>query len=215
VRRERIARSSSEAPNRISLFGPPPLLEEEDAAAYDELAARMSSTVRPTDFIEEIWVRDLTDITWTRLRLRRMRAVFLSTEVADKASEAATEEARSLAEAEMELMKGTEKEEMDSLLHDDSLRWEKLVTQNPRAHEKLQELFESAMSKLDMDAIQAKVMVRYFDKIEQIENSIAITERRFDAIVREMDRRRLTRVHFAEAEKPKLIDQKITNKKVA
>jgi hypothetical protein len=58
-----------------------------------------------------------------------------------------------------------------------------------------------------MDAIQAKVMVREFDTIEQIENLIAITERRFDAIIHEMDRHRLMRVHFVEAEKPKLIEQ--------
>ena len=58
-------------------------------------------------------------------------------------------------------------------------------------------------------------MLREFDKIEQIENLIAITQRRFDAIVREMDRRRVVRVHFVEAEKPKMIEQKISNKKVA
>jgi hypothetical protein len=66
-----------------------------------------------------------------------------------------------------------------------------------------------------MDAIQAEVMLREFDKIEQIENLIAITERRFNVIVREMDRRRVVRVHFVEAEKPKMIEQKILNKKVA
>jgi hypothetical protein len=71
------------------------------------------------------------------------------------------------------------------------------------------------MSNLDMDAIQAEVMLREFDKIEQIENLIAITERRFNVIVREMDRRRVVRVHFVEAEKPKMIEQKILNKKVA
>jgi hypothetical protein len=71
------------------------------------------------------------------------------------------------------------------------------------------------MSNLDMDAIQAKVMLREFDKIEQIENLIAITERRFDTIIREMDRHRVLHVHFVEAEKPKMIEQKIPNKKVA
>ena len=104
---------------------------------------------------------------------------------------------------------------MDRLLHDDSLSWEERVAQNPRANEKFQELWASAMSDLDMDAIQAKVMVRKFDTIEQIENLIATTERRFDAIIHEMDRHRLMRVHFVGAEKPKMIEQKITNKKVA
>ena len=215
MRKKRVAASSSKAHSRLNLLGPPPLLEGEDAAAYDELTARVLSAVRPTDFIEEIWVRDLTDVTWTLLRLRRIQAAFLSIEVADEASEAANTEATSLAEAEMELMEGTEKEEMDRLLHHDSLSWDKLVALYPRANEKFQEFWASAMSNLDMDAIQAKVMVRRFDTIEQIENLIAIAERRFDAINHEMDRHRLMRVHFVEAEKPKIIEQQIANKKVA
>ena len=213
--KKRVHASGSKAPSRLNLFGPPPLLEGEDRAAYDELAARVFSAVRPTDFIEEIWARELADVSWSLFRLRRVLASFLSTRVSNDASEAANKEATSLAEAEMELMEETEKEEMDRLLHDNLLSWEELVAQNPRANEKFQELWASAMSNLDMDAIQAEVMVYQFDKVEQIENLIATTERRFDAIIHEMDRHRLMRVHFVEAESPKMIEQKITNKKVA
>jgi hypothetical protein len=39
-------------PNRPSLFGPPPLLVGEDAAAYDELRAAISATVEPIDTVE-------------------------------------------------------------------------------------------------------------------------------------------------------------------
>ena len=79
----------------------------------------MFNAVRPSDFIEEIWARDLADVSWSLFRLRRIQAAFLSTKVSDDASEAANKEAASLAEAEMELMEGTEKEEMDRLLHDE------------------------------------------------------------------------------------------------
>jgi hypothetical protein len=199
----------------ISLFGPPPLLEGEDAAAYDEIAARLCSAAQPTDFIDEFWARDLADASWNILRLRRVEAAFLSAQVSDAASDAANKEATSLAKAESEQMKGSEKEEMERFLDDDSLSWEELVAQNPRANEKFQELWASAMSHLDMDAIQAEIMLRHFDKIERIENLIAIAERRFDAIIREMGRRRFLRVHFVEAEKPKMIEQKIPNRKVA
>jgi hypothetical protein len=141
MRKKRVRASRSKAPSRLSLFGSPPLLEGEDAAAYDKMLARVCSAVRPTDFIEEIWVRDLTDVTWTLLRLRRVQVAFLSSEVSDDASDAANTDATSLAEAEMELMKETEKEEMDRFLHHDgSLSWEELVAQNPRANEKFQEL---------------------------------------------------------------------------
>src|SRR5258707_11619318 len=38
-------------------FGPAPLIEGEDAAAYDEFLVRISCAVRPVDIFEEIWVR--------------------------------------------------------------------------------------------------------------------------------------------------------------
>jgi hypothetical protein len=74
----------SQAPSRIALFGPPPLIEGEDAAAYDELHARVSSAIRPSDFIEEIFIRDVVDDTWTVFRFRRLQAAFLSNEVSDE-----------------------------------------------------------------------------------------------------------------------------------
>jgi len=42
---------------RLALFGPPPLLEGEDTAAYDELLVQISGAVKPADILEEIWVR--------------------------------------------------------------------------------------------------------------------------------------------------------------
>ena len=151
MRRKRAHSSRSKALSRFNLFGPPPLLEGEDAAAYDELAARVFSAVGPTDFIDQIWARDLADVSWSLFRLRRIQAAFLSAKVSDDASEAANEEASSLAEAELVLMEGTEREEMHRFLHHDhSLTWEELVAQNPRANEKFQELWASAMSNLDM-----------------------------------------------------------------
>lgn len=55
------------------MFGPPPLLEGEDAAAYDELLARVSAAANPSDVIHEIWVRDVVDLTWEILRWRRLK----------------------------------------------------------------------------------------------------------------------------------------------
>lgn len=60
------------------LFGPPPLLEGEDPAAYDQLHTRITESVKPKDVLEEMWVRDVVDLTWHILRLRRLKAAFLS-----------------------------------------------------------------------------------------------------------------------------------------
>jgi hypothetical protein len=39
-------------------FGPPPLIDGEYSADYEELLARVSATVKPADILEDIWVRD-------------------------------------------------------------------------------------------------------------------------------------------------------------
>src|SRR5258708_38876009 len=48
------------------------LLENEDTAAYEEIFARKSAVVKPADFVEEIWVRDVVPLVWESFRLRRM-----------------------------------------------------------------------------------------------------------------------------------------------
>jgi len=61
-------------PTKWNFFGPPPLLGDEDPAAYDELLARVSDDVKPADILEEIWVRDVVDLVWEALRLRRLKS---------------------------------------------------------------------------------------------------------------------------------------------
>ena len=59
--------------SRLSLFGVRPLFAGEDAAAYDQLLARISAAVKPADVIEEIWIQDVADLSWEVLRLRRLK----------------------------------------------------------------------------------------------------------------------------------------------
>jgi hypothetical protein len=60
-----------------SLLGPPLLIKGEDGGVYQEVAARISMAVKPKDFLEEIWVRDVADLTWEILRMRRLKAARL------------------------------------------------------------------------------------------------------------------------------------------
>ena len=169
--------------------GPPPLLYGEDEAAYDEMLARVSSALGPRDFIEEIWVHDLVDAAWNIIRLRRIQAALLG----DKVWNDVDEEASSLAEANPRLMEGTEKEkeEMKQLLNSDSeLSWEELTEQNPRAYEKFQKFWAAAESTLNRDLIQAKIIMDELLTIERIEHFIAIAQRRYDTVIRELDRHR-------------------------
>jgi hypothetical protein len=59
-------------PARLAVFGPPLLLEGEDAAAYDALCARICAAVKPVDTIEEIFVNGLIALQWEILRWRRL-----------------------------------------------------------------------------------------------------------------------------------------------
>ena len=58
---------------RLALFGPPLLIEGEDAAAYDELLARFCAAVKPVDIIDEMFIADVVSLEWEVLRCRRLK----------------------------------------------------------------------------------------------------------------------------------------------
>ena len=59
------------------LLGPPPLLPNESLVDYEGLKARLRAKVAPRDVIEEIWLRDILDLQWEVLRMRRLKARLL------------------------------------------------------------------------------------------------------------------------------------------
>jgi hypothetical protein len=67
----------SAAIDRVVAITPAPLLPGEKQADYAELALRMVKAALPRDAIEEFLVRDVVDLTWEILRLRRIKARLL------------------------------------------------------------------------------------------------------------------------------------------
>ena len=65
---------ASTAISQRSLFGPLPILEGEDAAAYDELFGRVCAAVKPVDVIDEMLVADVVALEWEVLRWRRLKS---------------------------------------------------------------------------------------------------------------------------------------------
>jgi hypothetical protein len=212
----------SDALSRAHLFGPPPIIEGEKVKDYRKLLERVFDAVDPVDFIEEIWARDLADVTWSMFRLRRILAAWLDDEVWDKVNDEASSQAEQEAK---KLLEGTEKEEMDRLRDENSeLDWEERVARYPRANDKFQALWSKAKSDLNFDLMQARVFTWNLDKIERIESLIAIAQRRIDEVIRELDRHRVVRGQFnkfgaavdgTKAAAPKMINGKVINKKVA
>jgi hypothetical protein len=60
--------TSSKAVNSDNLFGPPPVLAGEDAAAFDELTGRVYAAVKPVDVIDEMLMADAVATEWEFLR---------------------------------------------------------------------------------------------------------------------------------------------------
>src|SRR5258708_15757297 len=75
-----LAPASPTAPARtpsLALLGPRPLIDGEDGTNYDVILERISADVAPADFVEEIWVRNVVDLVWDSVRLRRLKSQLL------------------------------------------------------------------------------------------------------------------------------------------
>jgi hypothetical protein len=57
-----------------ALAGPPPLIAGESAAGFDELLARVTATLQPSDVIEQMFIREIVDLVWEVHRMRRLKA---------------------------------------------------------------------------------------------------------------------------------------------
>src|SRR5262245_55955647 len=157
---------------RLSLFGPPPLIEGEDPAAYDELLVRISAAVKPADILEDIWVRDVVDFTWEIFALRRLKAN-LMTATSHKGVKAVLLPIIGYLKA-------------DKLAND----W---AARKPNAIERVNSILEAAG--LTMQAVTAQTLSENLDFVERIERMIMIKESCRNAILREIDRHRATLAH--------------------
>lgn len=150
-----------------SLFGPAPLLAGEDASAYEALKGQIRAAVAPNDVIEEIWVRDVLDLLWETMRLRRLKA---------------------------KLMQAAAHEGLDKLLRpltgmlepqDLSKAW---ARRDASSVKKVDALLQQAG--LDQEAIAAQTLAVKLDAFERIDRMIMQTEARRNMILREIDRHR-------------------------
>ena len=69
--------SSEDSIDRVAKIAPAPLLPGEQEADYLALIARIVAVAQPRDAIEELLTRDVIDLSWEILRLRRMKSGLL------------------------------------------------------------------------------------------------------------------------------------------
>ena len=71
--------SKEQDSGQTSMFGPPPIINGENASDYNELLLRASSALTPRDFVEEILANDFVYLTWEIWRWRRLKTALGAT----------------------------------------------------------------------------------------------------------------------------------------
>jgi hypothetical protein len=155
---------------RRNWAGEPTLLLGEDASGYDELLAEVSRVLIPNDILEDMWIRDVVDLAWDVLRLRRLKANLLRV----RASEALYEVIEPLDADAFELARG----------------W---FARDAAAVSRVERALKSAG--LSMDAVMAATFRQEIEEIERIEAMIANAENRRGTALSEIE---CHRASFAE-----------------
>ena len=159
--------ASAAAPaERLKPFGPPPLIEGDDRAAYDALLARISAAVKPSDIIEDIWARDIVDLSWEIFRLRRLK---------------------------VDLMAATASKGLQKMMEPFSFEeWRDLVeawaARKPEAVERVARLLTSAG--MTMDGFMLQSFCDNLHAIDCMERMLAKAEARRNAALFEIERHR-------------------------
>jgi hypothetical protein len=148
-------------------FGAPVLLEGEDGALYNKLLTQVTAAVAPTDVIEEFWVRDVVELLWEAMRLRRLKASLLRSSAMQGLDQVLAPILR-YAERD-ELVKAWYAREEDAL-------------------NEVQELLDSAG--LTMDSVMSQTLSKKMDDVERIDRMLASAEARRHIVLREVDRHR-------------------------
>jgi hypothetical protein len=149
--------------------GPPPLIRGESAADYDALLARVANALQPADVLEEIWIRDVVDLSWEVFRLRRLKAELMAASAHEGMQEVleplfpSAGTGRSLAR-----------------------KWA------AGADEDTRQQIETAMGKagLSRESVAARTLAVRIDDFERIDRMLMEAEARRAAALHELDRHR-------------------------
>jgi hypothetical protein len=158
----------SDVLDRVVTIAPAPLLPGEKQADYAEVALRIVRAAKPRDAIEEFLIRDVVDLTWEILRLRRVKAGILRASAGDGVN-------RVLAGV------GHPYLERDTL----SQGW---VAGDERARKKVEAIL--AKAGMTIDEVTAKTLESKLDSYERLDRMLASLEARRNNALREIDRHR-------------------------
>jgi len=170
------ASASPPAPTRTpcrALLGPRPLIDGEDGTNYDVILERISADVAPEDFVEEILVRNVVDLVWDSIRLRRLKSQRLHAAAHQGLERVLTP--------------------LLGWLSADKLSG-KWASGDEEAISQVEALLGRAG--LTIDDVMAQTLAARIDDVERIDRMVIIAEVRRDAVLREIRSRRAA---FAQA----------------
>ena len=154
--------------DRVIAIAPAPLLPGENETDYTAIAVRIVHASAPRDAIEEFLIRDMIDLTWEILRIRRVKAGILRASVGDGVSKV-------LAGV------GHPYHERDMLSHG----W---AAGDERARTKVEAILTKAG--ITIDEVMAKTLESKLDSYERLDRMLASLEARRNNALREIDRHR-------------------------
>jgi hypothetical protein len=157
---------------------PASLANGEDAATYRQLAARIRAAVAPASIIEEIFARDVADLTWDVVRLRRLKAGLFTVAAGDGMSQ---------------ILCGLEKHAITG-----QLRAKEWAARKPAAVAEVNAQLSAAG--LDMGDVATSTFTARIDQFDRIERMLAAAEVRRAAALHAIDNRRAAERARAAAE---------------
>ena len=160
--------------NLRDLLGKPALLRGEAIEDYQAVEASLMASLKPGDAQEYIWVRDIVDLQWELLRMRQLKAKFLSSTSSEGLKTILQE-------------RGFDFTQFNPL----AKKW---ATNDPNGVEAVRKLFEDWG--LDESDILAKTYMKHIADLERLERITIGVETRRNSALHEFERHRATKKKF-------------------
>ena len=156
------------------LFATRPLVWGESAQDYDNLLMKVTAAIKPTNVIEAMWVRDITDLMWEGERLRRLKTGLL----------------RRRAQEELEdVLEGIEGA---NVIDGVAYGIPSIAACYSKGHQPAVTHIKGIFAEHDLDdnEMTARAFAFHFDSVERIERMIAGVNTRRDRVISELERYR-------------------------
>ena len=176
-------------PNDIAaLFGYAPILKTEDEEIYWNCMERVVKCVVPQDIIEWLWIKDVVDLSWEILRLRRLKI--------------------DLVEIDRENQNARIEEHAGEPHFDDFSG-----TSTPRTPEEIEDRKNERF--VDTEDYSAELLFEHIEEYERIEKLLTSAELRRDRILREIELRRDHMGRGPRAASDEIVDAQVQVPRIA